>query len=90
MRFQPILALLLGVAAASPISQAETSSVTADATLRLIKTSEEDTGTWVSEDEKIENYVAKGVNFIDITDMNVSGVVLPVEAPEPKTDTKAF
>lgn len=44
--------------------------MTADAALRLIKVSESDPGTWVREDEKIENYVAKGVNFVDITDMS--------------------
>ncbi|KAH8685371.1 peptidase family M28, partial [Tricladium varicosporioides] len=37
--------------------------------LRLIKTSELDPGVWVTEDQKIENYVAKGIYFIDITDI---------------------
>ncbi|KAK7713496.1 hypothetical protein SLS64_004747 [Diaporthe eres] len=71
MHFQRVCGLLFavaGVATASPFSHAET-SVTADAALRLIKVSESDSGTWVREDEKIENYVAKGVNFVDITDM---------------------
>lgn len=73
MHFQRVCGLLVavaGAATASPFSHAET-SVTADAALRLIKVSESDPGTWVREDEKIENYVAKGVNFVDITDMSV-------------------
>ncbi|CAG8950836.1 hypothetical protein HYFRA_00003053 [Hymenoscyphus fraxineus] len=37
--------------------------------LRLIKTSEADPGTWVTEDQKIEEYVAKNIGFIDITDI---------------------
>ncbi|KAK2596870.1 hypothetical protein N8I77_012757 [Diaporthe amygdali] len=72
MRFYCVLGLL-GIAAASPFSHAET-SVTADAARRLIKTSEFDPGTWVREDEKIENYVAKGINFVDITDMDEAEV----------------
>lgn len=39
--------------------------------LRLIKTSETDPGTWVTEEEKIEKYVSKKINFIDITDITV-------------------
>ncbi|KAI3399915.1 hypothetical protein diail_5071 [Diaporthe ilicicola] len=72
MRSHPVLSILFavaGITAASPISHDE-NSVTAGADLRLIKTSESDPGTWVREDEKIENYVAKGVNFVDITEMS--------------------
>lgn len=65
-----LLLALVGVAAASPFSHGDT-SVTADASLRLIKVSESDPGTWVREDEKIEKYVAKGINFVDVTDMSV-------------------
>lgn len=65
-----LLLALAGVATASPFSHAET-PVTGDASLRLIKVSESDPGTWVREDDKIEKYVAKGVNFVDITDMSV-------------------
>lgn len=65
-----LLLALTGFTTASPFGHAET-SVTADASLRLIKVSESDPGTWVREDEKIEKYVAKGVNFVDITDMSV-------------------
>lgn len=40
--------------------------------LRLIKTSEADPGTWVTEEEKIEKYVSKKTKFIDITEITVS------------------
>lgn len=40
--------------------------------LRLIKTSEEDVGVWVSEAEKFERFVAPHVNFVDVTDTPVS------------------
>jgi len=40
--------------------------------LRLIKTSPEDLGVWVTEEEKITEYTAKGKHFIDITDITVS------------------
>ena len=36
---------------------------------RLIKTSETDLGTWVSEEDKITKYRAKNINFIDVTDI---------------------
>jgi leucyl aminopeptidase len=40
--------------------------------LRLIKTSETDPGTWVTDEQKIVNYVAKNIGFIDVTDITVS------------------
>lgn len=67
------LIAVAGVTAASPFSHAERSVGAGAAGLRLIKTSESDAGTWVREDDKIENYVAKGINFVDITDMTVRG-----------------
>lgn len=44
--------------------------------LRLIKTSEADPGTWVTEDEKVASYVAKNINFIDVTDITVRWSIL--------------
>lgn len=41
--------------------------------LRLIKTSDEDPGVWVTEDEKFEQFVAKKIGFVDITDTLVGG-----------------
>ena len=37
--------------------------------LRLIKTSEQDPGSWVTEEDKISKFKAKHVHFIDITDI---------------------
>ncbi|KAI9150121.1 bacterial leucyl aminopeptidase [Paramyrothecium foliicola] len=36
--------------------------------LRLLKTSEDDPGTWVTEQEKIDNYMLKHVHFMDVTE----------------------
>ena len=55
------------IAAAAPIVE----PVSADASLRLIKTSEADPGSWVTEEEKLTDYVAKGTGFVDITDISV-------------------
>ena len=43
-----------------------------DGSLRLIKTSEADPGVWVTEEQKITQYVAKNIGFIDITDIKVN------------------
>lgn len=42
-----------------------------DPLLRLVKTSEDDPGQWVTEDEKFELFTSKGIGFIDITDIKV-------------------
>ncbi|ORY58527.1 uncharacterized protein BCR38DRAFT_500358 [Pseudomassariella vexata] len=36
--------------------------------LRLIKTSDDDAGTWVTEEEKFEKFISQHVGFVDITD----------------------
>lgn len=56
------------------------SAVKVDAALRLIKTSPTDSGKWVTEDEKILNYVAKKVDFIDITDIKDPEVLQKLSA----------
>lgn len=43
----------------------------ADAGLRLVKTSEEDPGQWVTEAQKFELFTSKNIGFIDITDITV-------------------
>ena len=43
--------------------------------LRLIKVSESDPGTWVTESAKIANYTAKRIGFIDITDIRDNAVL---------------
>lgn len=40
--------------------------------LRLVKISEDDKGTWVTEDEKFDLFIAKNIHFVDITDTWVS------------------
>lgn len=40
--------------------------------LRLIKTSEDDVGQWVTEQEKFDRFTSKNIGFIDITDIKVS------------------
>lgn len=44
-------------------------SIQVDPALRLIKTSEEDPGKWVTSQEKFDLYTSKGIGFIDITDI---------------------
>ncbi|KAL3417695.1 Leucine aminopeptidase 1-like protein 1 [Phlyctema vagabunda] len=67
-----LLSILSAILASSSLAAALPSTPTVDrssADLRLIKTSEADPGTWVTEDQKIDDYVAKSINFIDITDI---------------------
>ncbi|KAK1521169.1 peptidase family M28 [Colletotrichum abscissum] len=69
MRFSTTLAVVAascGLAAAAPA----TGDVQVNPGLRLVKTYEEDPGTWVTEDEKYEKYTSKGIGFIDITDVS--------------------
>lgn len=40
--------------------------------LRLIKQSDDDAGTWMTEQEKFDNLISKGINFMDITETWVS------------------
>ncbi|KAH8155685.1 uncharacterized protein LAJ45_00695 [Morchella importuna] len=36
--------------------------------LRLVKFSEDDEGTWVTEDQKFDLFISKKINFVDVTD----------------------
>ncbi|KAH6683558.1 leucyl aminopeptidase [Plectosphaerella plurivora] len=47
--------------AAAPVPEDKTG-------LRLLKTSEDDEGTWVTEEEKISEYMLKHVHFMDVTE----------------------
>jgi leucyl aminopeptidase len=67
----PVLAVLSSLASAIPKVR-PVGRPNIDAGLRLIKTSEADPGVWVTEDQKIEEYVAKNIGFIDITDIKVN------------------
>lgn len=42
-----------------------------DEELRLVKASEEDAGTWMTEEQKFERLISKGIHFADITDTMV-------------------
>ncbi|KAJ0162807.1 Leucine aminopeptidase 1 [Colletotrichum tanaceti] len=69
MRFATTLAVAAascGFVAAAPA----TGDVQLNPGLRLVKTSEDDAGSWVTEDEKYEKYTSKGIGFIDITDIS--------------------
>jgi bacterial leucyl aminopeptidase len=39
--------------------------------LRLIKTSDDDAGTWMTEEEKFEKLISQNIGFVDITDTMV-------------------
>lgn len=43
--------------------------------LRLVKVSEDDEGTWVTEDEKFDLFISKKINFVDVTDTWVSSLL---------------
>ncbi|GKT76779.1 peptidase family M28 [Colletotrichum tofieldiae] len=69
MRFSTTLAVVAascGLAAAAPA----TGDVHLNPGLRLVKTSEDDAGSWITEDEKFEKYTSKGIGFIDITEIS--------------------
>jgi bacterial leucyl aminopeptidase len=55
-----------------PLALAAVSSEPRPATeLRLVKISEEDPGTWMTEEEKFEKLTSKRIGFMDITDTMV-------------------
>ncbi|KAI8230751.1 Leucine aminopeptidase 1 [Colletotrichum sp. SAR 10_99] len=76
-----ILAASSRLALASPA----TDKIAIDPALRLIKTSETDPGTWVTDEQKIENYVNKHIGFIDITDITDPEVLTALSTP-PKAE----
>lgn len=51
---------------------APSEKIVRESSLRLIKTSEDDPGQWVTEEEKYENFTAKKIGFIDITEIRVN------------------
>jgi hypothetical protein len=72
MLFNAALVALLAsfqIAAAVPVTE-DDATVQVNKALRLIKTSEEDPGQWVTDEQKDELVVQK-INFIDITDIQV-------------------
>src|SRR5690242_1713873 len=76
-----VLALL--VSSAWPVAAAPaTELATPDFGLRLIKTSPEDAGKWVTEEQKIRDYKSKGIGFVDITDIEDAQVIAALSAPD--------
>ncbi|KAL2271426.1 hypothetical protein VTJ83DRAFT_797 [Remersonia thermophila] len=81
MHLQKFVSLLAGsacLAAAAPAAVADTTA----SELRLIKTSPEDPGVWVTEEQKFTEYTAKGKHFIDITDITDPEVLAALSTPD--------
>lgn len=72
------LSTCLGLVSAVPATD---SAVKVDPALRLIKTSPTDPGKWVTEEEKIVNYAAKKIDYVDITDIKDPEVLQRLSAP---------
>lgn len=72
MHFNAALAIL--AASTAVLAAPAADEIQVNPALRLIKTSEADPGTWVTEEQKIEDYVNKDIGFIDITDITVGSV----------------
>ncbi|OBR15146.1 Peptide hydrolase [Colletotrichum higginsianum IMI 349063] len=73
----------LAILAASRVALAAPAAdeVKVNPALRLIKTSEADAGVWVTEEQKIENYVNKHIGFFDITDITDEEVLAVLSTP---------
>lgn len=79
MYFKTTLVALLAsvsLSAAAPTGENDA------AELRLIKTSESDPGTWVTEEQKIVDYVSKDIHFVDITDIKDKEVLAILSGQE--------
>ncbi|KAI4234931.1 MAG: hypothetical protein L6R40_006599 [Gallowayella cf. fulva] len=56
--------------------------------LRLVKTSEADPGSWVTDEQKITNYTGKCLHFIDITDIKDPDVLKRLNGQTPANDAR--
>lgn len=65
----PLLALA-SIVAASP-----SRPTPPEKNMRLVKISEDDAGTWVTEDEKFDKFISKHIHFVDITETWVGSLV---------------
>ncbi|KAI0535924.1 Zn-dependent exopeptidase [Xylaria digitata] len=63
-----VLGAVLPVALAAVRSEPRPILGQSTAELRLVKTSEEDPGTWMTEEEKFEKLISKHIGFMDITE----------------------
>ncbi|KAL2172730.1 hypothetical protein VTG60DRAFT_4176 [Thermothelomyces hinnuleus] len=77
-----VLALLASLAWSAVAAPATESLRATKPWLRLIKTSPEDPGQWVSEEQKIRDYKSKGIGFVDITDITDPEVLAALSAPD--------
>ncbi|KAH6617672.1 hypothetical protein B0J18DRAFT_451171 [Chaetomium sp. MPI-SDFR-AT-0129] len=81
MRFSVPLALLAS-SVSSALAAPAVESQGVHAGLRLIKTSPEDPGRWVTEEQKITDYKSKGIGFVDITGITDANVLAALSAPD--------
>ncbi|KAK1965014.1 peptidase family M28 [Colletotrichum eremochloae] len=79
MHLNAVLAIL--AASQAVLAAPATDEMQVNPGLRLIKTSEADPGTWVTEEQKIENYVNKNIGFVDITDITDAEVLAVLSTP---------
>ncbi|KAF2966034.1 hypothetical protein GQX73_g7556 [Xylaria multiplex] len=63
-----VLGAVLPVALAAVHSDPRPILGQSSAELRLVKTSEEDPGTWMTEEEKFEKLISKHIGFMDVTE----------------------
>ncbi|KAL2178211.1 uncharacterized protein P884DRAFT_241256 [Thermothelomyces heterothallicus CBS 202.75] len=77
-----VLALLASLAWSAVAAPTTESSRATKTGLRLIKTSPEDAGQWISEEQKIRDYKSKGIGFVDITDITDPEVLAALSAPD--------
>ncbi|KAL8786277.1 MAG: hypothetical protein Q9213_002872 [Squamulea squamosa] len=75
-------AATLSIVTASPADDASFQAKVKQG-LRLIKTSEADPGSWVTDEEKITNYTGKCAHFVDITDIKDPDVLKTYNGQEP-------
>ncbi|KAI0121349.1 peptidase family M28 [Xylariales sp. AK1849] len=61
-------AVALNVSVVLGAVASKSSPISRDDGLRLIKTSDDDPGTWMTEEDKFEKFISKRLGFVDITD----------------------
>ncbi|KAL2129254.1 hypothetical protein VTI74DRAFT_8008 [Chaetomium olivicolor] len=87
MKLQVLSVLAGSVWLTSATPPADSSRVASTAGLRLIKVSPEDSGRWVTEEDKIRNYKAKGIGFVDITDITDTQALAALSDPDSQGET---
>ncbi|KAH6617233.1 hypothetical protein F5144DRAFT_498638 [Chaetomium tenue] len=84
----PVALALLAGSVSSVVAAPAVESQGADTGLRLIKTSPEDPGKWVTEEQKIRDYKSNGIGFVDITDITDAEVLTALATAD--TQEKVF